>query len=174
MSRPVPVDRIADVLAIQALKARYFNALDTKDWASFRDVFTDDLLFWRDTSYAERSVEPITSGADAFVASIRSRHERSVTIHHGHNPEITLTGGRTADGLWSLFDWVDNPEHGHAWQGYGHYTETYELGDDSHWRIRTMRLARLRLVPMEASPDGSIVRTNAAWQAGTLIRGGQA
>ena len=38
----------ADVEAIKQLKARYCRLLDTKDWAAWRDLFTDD--FVSDTS----------------------------------------------------------------------------------------------------------------------------
>jgi hypothetical protein len=128
-------------------------------------------MFWRDASFGERSTTPVTTDADAFVASIRQRHETSVTVHHGHNPEITFTGERSADGIWSLYDWVDNPVEGHAWQGYGHYIEEYLLEDDGQWRIHRMRLARVRIVPLPASAPGTIQDVNRAWQAGTLILG---
>ena len=34
-----------DVEEIKKLKARYFRALDTKDWELYRSGFTEDLVF---------------------------------------------------------------------------------------------------------------------------------
>jgi hypothetical protein len=44
-----------------------------------------------------------------------------------------------------MFDWVDHqsdPET--SMQGYGHYVEDYEKGADGTWRIKNLRLTRLR------------------------------
>ena len=42
---------VDDVEAIKQLKARYFRAMDTKDWDAMRDVFTDDVVV--DTTFAQ-------------------------------------------------------------------------------------------------------------------------
>jgi hypothetical protein len=70
-------------------------------------------------------------------------------------PEIEFTGDDTAAGIWAMFDWVDDPGHGRAWQGFGHYHDQYVKGTDGQWRIREIRLSRLRtdlLEPGEAGP----------------------
>ena len=38
----IDVQRISDELEIAALLNRYARAVDTKDWALYRSVFTDD------------------------------------------------------------------------------------------------------------------------------------
>jgi hypothetical protein len=157
-----------EVLKIQALKAKYFRAIDTKSWAELREVFTDDLVFWRDASFAERSEEPVTTDAASFVASIRERHETSVTVHHGHNPEIELLEPTVARGIWALHDWVDNESSGHAWQGYGHYLDDYVRLPDGGWRIKRMRLSRVRITPTTTTPPGDIAAVRTAWQQGVL------
>lgn len=153
------------------MKAAYCHRLDTKDWAGFRDLLADDLIFWRDSSPAERSADPVCAGADAFVAGIRRRHDRSITVHHVHNPEIRLVATDLATGRWSLEDRIDNPDQGHAWQGYGIYDELYVLAPDRRWRIRELRLARIQLVPLPPSPAGWTERVNREWQTGTLVLG---
>lgn len=125
-----------DIEAIKQLKARYFRTLDTKDWEAYRQVFTDDVVV--DTT---GSGGDTVEGADAFVAFVREVLTDAVTVHQGHMPEIELTSGTTAVGVWALHDIVIWPD-GTRLDGYGHYHETYEKGADG-WRIARSTLTRL-------------------------------
>ena len=125
-----------DVEAIKALKARYCRLLDTKDWAGFRQLFTDDVAI--DTSAAGGSV---TTTADEFVAFLVDVLADAVTVHQGHMPEIALTGPDSASGAWALHDIVSFPT-GLRLDGYGHYHETYARTPDG-WRIASSTLTRL-------------------------------
>jgi hypothetical protein len=129
----------ADIEAIKQLKARYCRLLDTKDWAGWRDIFTDD--FVSDTT---ESGGVLISGADEFVAFIRSTLGKpsQPTVHQVHAPEIELTSASTATGIWALND-VVRLAPGVNLQGYGHYHETYEK-TGGQWRIKTSKLTRLR------------------------------
>jgi hypothetical protein len=160
--------RAVDIAALQALKGRYFRTLDTKDWADFRDVFVDDFVVYWDRSFTERSTEPVIRGADVFVGSVQDRHRASVTVHHGHSPEIEVTGPDTAHGIWALFDWVDNHELGHAWEGYGHYDEQYVRCTDGLWRIAEMRLSRVRMRGVRTTDPAAIESTITHWLGGGL------
>lgn len=127
-----------DTEAIKRLKARYFRALDTKDWAAFRALFTDD--FVSDTT---ASGGDVIKGADAFVSFVSQTLATNTTVHHGHMPEIELTGEDTASGIWAMEDLVrflgciDM-------RGYGHYHETYRR-ENGEWRISYSKLTRLRM-----------------------------
>jgi hypothetical protein len=123
--------------AIKRLKARYFRALDTKQWDELRDVFTDDLV--ADTT---ASGGPVVNGADAFVAYLQQTLGAQTTVHQGHMPEIEVTGPTTATGIWALHDIVIFSFFGFRLDGYGHYHETYEKVD-GEWRIATLTLTRL-------------------------------
>ena len=125
-----------DIEAIKQLKARYFRTMDTKDWAGMRQVFTDDVVM--DTSEAGGGV---VSGADEFMSFLQEALGGAVTVHQGHMPEIELTSGTTAAGVWALNDIVIFP-NGVRLDGYGHYHETYEKGPDG-WRIKASKLTRL-------------------------------
>jgi uncharacterized protein (TIGR02246 family) len=127
-----------DLEAIKQLKARYFRTMDTKDWASMRAVFSDDVVI--DTTASGGSV---VRGADAFMEFLRSTLQEVVTVHHGHTPEIELTSPTTATGIWAMQDFLRWPD-GRELRGYGHYHETYELVAGA-WRIRTSALTRLRM-----------------------------
>jgi hypothetical protein len=78
------------------------------------------------------------------------------TVHHGHMPEIQITGPDTASGIWAMEDLLpvpagkDAPE-GH--DGYGQYRETYRKAD-GHWLIDSLVLTRFRMDPLENwTPD---------------------
>ncbi len=125
--------------AIKQLKARYCRYLDSKDWAAWRALFTDD--FVSDTSEAGGK---LIAGADDFVAFTRKGIGRpaQATAHQVHAPEIELTSATTARGVWALQD-VVRFGHGVTLVGYGHYHETYE-NIRGQWLIKSSKLTRLR------------------------------
>jgi uncharacterized protein (TIGR02246 family) len=127
---------VDDLEAIRQLKARYFRTMDTKDWDGMRHVFTDDVVI--DTTEAGGDV---VGGADSFIAFLQEAIGDAVTVHQGHMPEIELTSDTTASAIWSLHDIVIWPT-GIRLDGYGHYHETYEKGEDG-WRITSSKLTRL-------------------------------
>ncbi|AEF37373.1 MULTISPECIES: nuclear transport factor 2 family protein [Mycobacteriaceae] len=130
-------DDAAEIEAIKRLKSRYCRYLDTKDWAAWRALFTDD--FVSDTS---RAGGKLISGADEFVAFTRKSLRDQPTVHQVHAPDIELTSPTTAGGVWALED-VVRFGPGVNLRGYGHYTETYEK-TDGQWRIASSTLTRLR------------------------------
>jgi ketosteroid isomerase-like protein len=126
-----------DVEEIKKLKARYFRALDSKDWDLYGSVFADDVVV--DLRNAGGG---LYQGRDEFLA-----YARALTIvqsvHQGHMPEIELTGPNSASGVWALEDyniWEDGSQN----HGWGHYLETYEKSGE-RWHIKTMRLSYLRV-----------------------------
>jgi SnoaL-like domain len=127
-----------DIEAIKQLKARYFRLMDTKDWAAMRHVFADDLTM--DTTESGGSV---MTGADVCIDFLRETIGDVMTVHHAHTPEIELTSPTTATGIWAMEDMLRWP-NGTELHGYGHYHETYENFDGT-WRIKTLRLTRLRM-----------------------------
>ena len=141
-------EKVAATLEIHALKARYFRCMDTKDWTGFEAVFTPDLIAdFRDAA-GERDENQLTRGASTFVENLRSMLEPVSTVHHGHTPEIIIEGPDSATGIWAMEDklWVqEGSQLPFRWMhGYGHYHERYVRLDDG-WRIREIRLTRLRI-----------------------------
>ena len=88
--------------------------VDSKQWDALRDVFTNDVLFYFE------SPTPAIDSADSFVAFISQRLATAVSVHHGHMPEISIIDDSNATGVWAMSNWVDDPDHGRAFQGYGH------------------------------------------------------
>lgn len=136
-----------DVEAIKQLKARYFRTLDTKDWDGMRQVLADEVVV--DTTASGGNV---VAGADEFLAFLQEALAGTVTVHHGHMPEIEVTSATTATGVWAMQDLVLWPS-GMRLHGYGHYHETYEKAG-GEWRIASSTLTRLHMdmSEMEASP----------------------
>lgn len=127
-----------DMDAIKNLKARYFRTLDTKDWDSFRELFTAD--FCSDTTGSGGTV---VEGADTFVDFVRGTLSSKITVHHGHMPEIEINSPDSASGVWPLEDLIKFAP-GLEMRGYGHYHEKYRRVD-GEWRISYSRLTRLRM-----------------------------
>lgn len=137
--------RLLDLEDIRRLKARYFRTLDHKDWDGFGDVFARDAVL----EVPEAAL--VANGREAIVAAVSGPLTGSRTVHHGHMPEIELTGPDTATGTWAMADYVEwaPAENGQrvGLQGYGHYLEEY-VREDGAWRIARLHLARLRVDPL--------------------------
>ena len=153
--------------SIKQLKARYCRYLDTKDWAAWRSIFTDD--FVSDTSEAGGK---LIVGADDFVAFTRKGIGRpaQATAHQVHAPEIELTSATTARGVWALQD-VVRFGPGLSLVGYGHYHETYE-NIEGQWFIKSSKLTRLRediVTPVFSLYISDRIRRTAAKLAAPLL-----
>ncbi|MBU6206770.1 MAG: SgcJ/EcaC family oxidoreductase [Alphaproteobacteria bacterium] len=127
-----------DWLAITEVKARYCRCLDTKDWAGYADVFTEDAVL--DTTGAGgKRIE----GRDAAVDYVRSSiTDDVITTHHVHAPEISIDGD-TATVIWAMQDRNIWP-NGRTLLGFGHYHERY-VRQDGQWRIAESRLTRINI-----------------------------
>jgi hypothetical protein len=145
-------ERLLAIEQIKALKARYFNALDAKDWDAFGDVFAEDAYMdlARDVAVvvgpaparaASAARPPGISGREQIVARVSSSVNDVPTVHQGHMPIIEVTGDDTATGVWQLADLLDFP--GVTLHGRGLYHETYRC-EDGVWRIASLALRYLR------------------------------
>ena len=86
---------LEDVEAIKRLKYRYWRHLDLKQWDELADCFAADAtVSYGDGRYRFAGVEAIMR----FLRESLARETGSVTIHHGHHPEIELTGETRARG----------------------------------------------------------------------------
>jgi uncharacterized protein (TIGR02246 family) len=124
---------------IRQLKARYFRAVDTKDWALLETVFTADAVLEVAGNRRE--------GRAHILQVMEQRLTPLVTVHHGHMPELTITGPDTATGVWAMFDLLVDPSGEGPTarrEGYGHYHERYLLLDGV-WRIEHLRLVRIEV-----------------------------
>ena len=126
--------RLEQIERIQQLKARYFRAVDSKDWELLASVFTEDAVL--------EVAGNTRNGRDEILHVMSTRLAELTTVHHGHMPEITILDDRTATGIWAMEDLLAGPDG--IRRGYGHYHERYERDGDT-WRIRHLRLVRIDL-----------------------------
>jgi SnoaL-like domain len=138
-------ERFIAIEEIKQLKARYFRYVDTKDWTGFLALFTPDAT----VDYTPPGGNPkdwSLSGAANITAFVSKTLEGSITIHHGHMPEIEIISPANARGIFAMEDLIWWPEGASrkTLHGWGHYQETYEK-PQGKWLIKTLRLTRLRL-----------------------------
>jgi hypothetical protein len=146
MTDSANLQELLDIEAIKQLKARYFRLMDLKQWDDWGFVFATDCLM------EVPEAEMVNRGRAEIVANVSGALVGARTCHHGHMPEIEITGDGTARGTWAMFDYVEFPEMDGArfgLQGYGHYLEEYKR-EDGEWRIARIRLERLRIDPLGA------------------------
>ncbi|MCG7631862.1 nuclear transport factor 2 family protein [Gordonia McavH-238-E] len=128
------------IAEIGQLKAKYFRLMDTKDWASLAELFTDNVVV--DMTQAGGAV---TTSRGAYVDLLRSTLDGVATVHHGHTPEVVVESESSASGVWAMEDMLWWPE-GSAMKslhGFGHYHDEYRKIHGA-WRIDAMRLTRIR------------------------------
>ena len=144
------VQRLLAIQEIAQLKARYFRAVDTKDWEGLKKVFTSDCAW--DFSEAGGDDTVVTQGTrgvgpDGFVDLASGAIDGATTTHHGHMPEIDVTSPTSATGIWAMYDRLVYPEGGpvRKIEGWGHYHEEY-VKEDGRWLIASVKVTRLDLV----------------------------
>ncbi len=137
--------QLLDIEAIKSLKARYFRFLDTKRWDEWALVFTEDVVM----EVPEANL--VIHGRADVVASVSGALDGATTVHHGHMPEIELTGPDAARGTWAMQDVVEWPRPAEGPRvglvGFGHYHEEY-VRDGADWRIARTHLERIRVDPL--------------------------
>jgi hypothetical protein len=129
-------------LAISKVKARYCRLLDTKDWAGFGALFTEDVVL----DVSEGTSVPVMRGRETALQQVQAMIGSARTVHQVHTPEIDLRGDE-AHVIWAMQDRVvwDEPRRGLASiTGYGHYHERY-VRQNGEWKIASLRLTRLHI-----------------------------
>ena len=166
------LQRLFDIEEIKQLKARYFRNMDLRRWDDWGQVFARQAVM----EVPEADMRVV--GRDEIVAAVSGALQGATTTHHGHMPEIEVTGPDTARGIWAMFDYVEWREAGGdtrvGLQGYGHYLEEY-VREDGQWRIAKTRLERLRIDPLGSMPDADemLGRTPGAETSGAETAGAE-
>ena len=142
------VEVLLAIEEIKRLKARYFRLMDTKDWAAFATLFSEDAVFDARGALEENPDlsalgDPIV-GRAAIVDYVSSGITPLTSAHYGHMPEIEIVAPDDATGIWALED-VLRPPSGAPFalfRGYGHYHERYRR-IDGVWHIAALKITRL-------------------------------
>lgn len=123
--------------AIRRLKYRYFRCLDGKKWEELAECFIPDAeTSYEGGKFSFRGVGTIMK----FLA--RSLDDSMISMHHGHHPEIELTGETTATGVWALQDYVINLKANTSMRGAAFYEDEY-VKVEGKWKIKSTGFKRL-------------------------------
>ncbi|MEM7541940.1 MAG: nuclear transport factor 2 family protein [Pseudomonadota bacterium] len=128
---------------IRQLKSRYFRLMDTQQWETWRDCFTDDISATYEGAPRKSPQAPTTIGCEgkqALIDGVSALMTGAKSMHQGFMPELELTSATTAKGIWAMYDYVRLPEC--AFQGWGHYHEDY-VKEDGQWKLKKIYLTRL-------------------------------
>lgn len=133
------IQALEDVEAIKRLKYRYWRHLDRKEWDEIAQCFTPDAtVSYGDGRYRFTGVEAIVR----FLRESLGRESGSVTIHHGHHPEIELLSGTMAHGRWALHNYLFNEKQKRAVAIGAYYDDDYvKIGGE--WKLRHVGYATL-------------------------------
>jgi len=123
---------LEDIEAIKRLKHRYWRCLDLKLWDEMAGCFTADAT----VDYGGGRYR--FAGVDAIMRFLRdslARESGALGYHHGHHPEIELTGETTARGVWALDNYLFNTAQRRGVRIAAYYHDEYvKLGGE--WKIR--------------------------------------
>ena len=145
------VQALVDVSAIKSLKFRYLRACDRKEPETVRDCLDPDGAVIAYEGF------PRFDNRDAFVESYRALGCKPTIIdmHHGHNPEITLTGPDSATGAWDLFFHSIDTEAGTVLQMACVYADVYTR-KDGRWWISETSTRRTSFLMQRLQADGTL------------------
>lgn len=125
------LQQLSDFEDIRTIKHRYFRAIDTADMALLEPLFTEDVsVTYNGGTYRVK----LTGKAAMLEFLANSFHSGALAMHHGHMPDIRLTGDNTAEGKWYLEDVFINIEDNTYTFGTAIYTDLYRR-EGGTWKI---------------------------------------
>jgi hypothetical protein len=126
------IHALEDIEAIKQLKYRYWRHLDLKQWDELARCFAADAtVCYSSGKYEFRGVDAIMS----FLSESLGEARGSVTIHHGHHPEIELLGPTAARGTWALYNYMFNLKQNRGIRIGAYYDDTYAKLDGA-WKFK--------------------------------------
>ena len=145
-------ERLAAIEAVRLVKARYWRGVDTSDGPLVQSILSRDcVLDYRGCCTDPASgrdflpaMNVVLQGRDNWYADA-FRQARIISVHQGHQSEITVTSPTTAEGIWAFSDRFFYPEGAEyrTFTGFGFYHDTYAV-EDGAWKLLTTRIERLR------------------------------
>jgi len=146
------LQHLSDLEDIRTLKHRYFRAIDTADAALLDGLFTEDVT----VDYRGGTYRVAFSGRGNMIEFLlNSFHSGAVAMHHGHMPEISLTGADDAEGLWYLEDIFISTEAGTYTAGSAIYKDLYRR-EHGRWKIARTEYDRVIELITPLSADTKI------------------
>lgn len=147
------LQQLSDLEDIRTLKHRYFRGIDTADMALLETLFTDDVFVeYRGGDY-KVALQGKTNMLDFLINSF---HSGAVAMHHGHMPEISLTGADRAEGIWYLEDIFISLETKSHTIGSAIYRDVYRR-EAGAWKIARSEYDRVIEVIVPLHPEANVI-----------------
>jgi len=142
---------LEDQRAIKALKYRYLRACDRKRPADVLDCLDPDRAVIAYEGF------PRFESREAFVQIFEQMGCKPTIIdmHHGENPEITITGADSAKGVWDLFFQSIDTQAGTVLQMGCEYSDDYTR-KGGRWWISETATKRTSFLLQKQQPDGTL------------------
>jgi hypothetical protein len=141
---------LEDINAIKELKARYLRACDRKQPDTMRDCFVEK------GARIEAEGFPSFDDREGWVAvftDLAVKNPNIMDMHHGQNPQITLTGPDSASALWDLNFCQVNVKERTIVNMAGEYRDEY-VREGGRWLIRTQRFRQTSFQMRMVGEDG--------------------
>jgi len=133
LSTVVDWQRLADEQAIRALLYRYARAVDTKDWALYRSVFTEDAVIdYTSAGAIAGSVDEVADWLEAAFGGI------AMSMHHITNIEILELDGERAAVRALFYNPMQLPGHDEP-SYFGGYYHHELVRTQTGWRSAGLR-----------------------------------
>ncbi len=146
------LQQLSDFEDIRTLKHRYFRGIDTADMVLLRGLFTADVA----VDYRGGNYRVALTGRDNMLEFLaNSFHSGAMAMHHGHMPEITLTGPDSAEGIWYLEDIFVSLEAKTHTAGSAIYRDAYRR-EDGQWKIARTEYDRVMELITPLSADAKV------------------
>lgn len=146
------LQQLTDLEDIRTLKHRYFRGIDTADMALLATLFTEDVA----VEYRGGTYKVALTGKDDMLEFLANAfHSGALAMHHGHMPEITLTGDNSALGVWYLEDIFINLEQKTHTFGSAIYRDEYRR-EGGVWKLSRTEYDRVMEVILPLDPAAQI------------------
>ncbi len=152
------IEQLSDLEDIRTVKHRYFRGIDTADMTLLEPLFTDDIdVDYRGGTYRVR----LSGKANMLEFLANSFHSDALAMHHGHMPDITLTGPDSAEGSWYLEDIFINVEAKTHTIGTAIYKDVYRR-ENGRWKIARTEYDRVIELIFPLDPNAQITAQHLA------------
>jgi hypothetical protein len=141
---------LEDINAIKELKARYLRACDRKQPEVMRECFIDK------GAVIEADNFPSFNDREGWVqvfTELAVNNPAIMDMHHGQNPQISLTGPDSATGVWDLNFCQVNMKERTVVSMAGEYRDEY-LRRNGRWVISAQRFRQTSFQMRVVSESG--------------------
>ncbi len=141
---------LEDINAIKELKARYLRACDRKQPDVMRDCFIEK------GAVIEADNFPSFNDREGWVAvftELAVNNPNVMDMHHGQNPQISLTSPDSASGVWDLNFCQVNVKERTVVNLAGEYRDEY-VRRDGRWWISAQRFRQTSFQMRVVDADG--------------------